>query len=135
MTLDARVRRLEEALNAGPNQRIEQECRERMQFGVKLLVWSRFTDLSDEQRTALDTAHQVLEALPPLPKHQCAPRPRLEDDEREAIRRLVTEALKDPPSGAGSLGSDAKMKELWEWFVPSIPFPLGEQRPLDAPMP
>ena len=123
MSIESRIRNLEDFFDPGSNKRVEQECQERMQFGGKHLVWSSFTDLSDEQRLALEQATQTFEALPPLPKHRCAPRPRLEDDEREAIRRLVAESLKNPPSGAGRLGSDVHMRKLWERFVPSIPFP------------
>lgn len=94
-----------------------------MRFRAKLFVQSSYTDLTDAQHTALDNALQAMETLPPLPKHRCTSGPRLTAEERETIRRLVAEFLNHPMPGGSRLGLDVEMKELWERFVPSIPFP------------
>ena len=126
MTLDARLERLEEALNAGPNQRIEEEHQARMHFAAMLLVWSRCDDLPDEWRLAFDLARQTLGVLPPLPKHQCAPTRRLEDDEADAIRRLVANTLRESWSCKGTIRLDKEGMELWTRFAPHVPFPGDE---------
>ena len=126
MTLDARLERLEQALNAGPNQRIEEECQARMRFAIKLLVWSKCDDLPDEWRLAFDQARQALGALPRLPKHQCAPQPRLEAEKADAIRRLVAKMLQESWSCRGTVRLSKEDRELWVRFAPHVSFPCDE---------
>ena len=85
--------------------------------------------LSDEQRQALDQANQVLKALPLLPKHRCAPSAptqRLEDNQRDRIRRLVADTLNERWSCRGTISLDKASLELWARFAPDVPYPQPE---------
>lgn len=123
MTLDARLQRLEDALNAGPNQRIEQECYERMKFNAKLMVWSQFTDLSEAQQVSLEQAQEALKALPSLPKHRCTPAQPMDDETRERLRCLFQKALAQSMIGAVHLRGDKEGTALWAKFAPHVPPP------------
>jgi len=122
MTLDARLHRLEEALHAGPNQRIEQEHQARTQFAVKLFVWRQHVDLPEEWRVALEQATQAVATLPPLPQHPCAPSPRMEPEDRAKIDQFLSLPASITCHGRFRLKDEERA--LWTRFAPDVLFPF-----------
>ena len=102
-----------------------------MHFAVMLLHWSRYDDLPGEWRLAFDQARQALGALPPLPKHQCAPTPRLEDDKEDALNRLVAKVLQESWSCRGTVKLDKEDLELWARFAPHVAIPVQQEKGYD----
>jgi len=123
MTLDARIERLEEALNAGPNRQIEEECRARKLFAVKLLVWEGCNDSTGKWGPAIDQAMQALRSLPPLPKHECSRLRHTTNDKQEMISRLVLNTIQEPWSDKGAIRLSKEDMELWSRFAPNVEIP------------
>ena len=123
MSLESRIRALEALLDPGSDKRVEQEHEARIQFDGMLSAWEDCDDLPDEWRLAFDRAKQALEALPPLPNHQCALKRRLTDEEQDTLRWLVAQTLNQHWSCRGTVELDRETMDLWARFAPNVPIP------------
>ena len=138
MSLDDRLKRLEDWLNPQPD-KVEQECRRRKNLFFTLLMCQWRFQLTKEQRAALDAALQIVQTLvDDLPAHHCVEQ-KLSKEDEAAIQQLVMEDYEQSPDKRPFSMADPwvgpTLRERWEQHVPSIPFPWGEQAPLDAPRP
>ena len=127
MSIESRIRNLENFFDPGSNKRVEQECQERMRFAITLLAWEPCDDLPEAWRLALTQAIQALHALPPLPKHQCAPKRPLTDEEKDRLRWLVAQTLNQRWSCRGTVELDKETLELWTRFAPNVPIPAQRE--------
>ena len=92
MSIESRIRALETLLDPGSD--TERECQARKMFANDLSERESRADLPATWRLALTQARQALNALPPLPNHQCDPG----WEEREEIRRFLKHHLVAAPT-------------------------------------
>ena len=94
-----------------------------MKFKVKLLLWSKYVDLTESQGFSIQQAAQCFQALSPLPKHQCQPTQPLTEDQKSQLWQLCEKVLTEPTNGAIHLKADAEDLALWAKFAPAISLP------------
>ena len=128
MSIESRILALETLLDPGSDKRVEQECQARRKFTIGLAVWLiGVDDVPEAWRVALNGALQALNVLSPLPKHPCAAKRPLTDEEREMLRWMET-LPQERWSCRGTVELDRETMELWTRFAPHVPFPLDEGR-------
>lgn len=126
MTLDARLRRLEDALTAGQHQRIEAEHRARLHLLTCLNYGLSRPSLPTAWRVAFEQAGEVMRARSPLPSHQCTCWKLLASAEAEGkLRGLDVE--RQGPAVELPLSLTDEERRLWARFAPYVSIPAQQE--------
>lgn len=110
---------------------LQHEYEDHKTFAIKLWVWLRCADLTDEQRQACQHALDLSTCVLNEPRFQAlkrSPSVGLSSAEAYVLSCLVTETFqKIYHADANRFALDDQMRSVWEHFVPHITFPfLGD---------